>query len=60
MLLETDAPFLPVADRAGEKADSAMLIPVAQQIAALRGISAQQVVDCTRDNARRLFGLGRS
>lgn len=58
MLLETDAPFLPVYDRREEKALPSMIATVAETIAALRrDITPQEVIDETRKNAVKLYQL---
>lgn len=60
MLLETDAPFLLPAHLAqtGAPALSDMIVFVAQAVAEIRGdVSPQQVLDITRENAKRLFAI---
>lgn len=56
LLLETDAPFLPPARLAGQKADPSMIAYAAEEVSRVRGdISAQEVVDIAAENSRRLF-----
>lgn len=58
ILLETDAPFLPPVQLAGQKADSSMIAWAAEEVARVRGdMSAQEVVDIAAENSRRLFRL---
>lgn len=57
ILLETDSPYLaPEPDR-GKRNSSLNLPYVAQAIADLKGISYEEVVRITEQNARKLFGL---
>lgn len=55
ILLETDCPYLSPEPERGKRNSSLNLSYVAQEIARLRGISYEEVVDATRENARRLF-----
>ena len=58
LLLETDAPFLPPACLAGQKADSSMIAWAAEEISRVRGdASPQEIVDIAAANSRRLFRL---
>ncbi len=58
LLLETDAPFLPPAHLAGEKAYPDMISFVAEKIAEIRGdVSAQEVLDIAYENAKKLYNL---
>lgn len=57
ILLETDSPYLaPVPNRG--KRNSSLNIPyIAEEIAKIKGISYEEVVNTTNANAKRLFGL---
>lgn len=55
LLLETDAPYLAPEPYRGKRNDSGKLIYVAQTIAQLRGISVEEVIRQTCENAKRLF-----
>lgn len=58
LLLETDCPFLAPAAQAGQRATSDMIAVVCETVAEVRGgISAQQVADTARENARRMFSI---
>lgn len=58
LVLETDAPFLPPACLAGQKADSAMIAWAAEEISRVRGdASPQEIVDIAAENSRRLFRI---
>lgn len=55
LLLETDAPYMAPVPFRGKRNDSTLIAHVARTIAGLRDISAQEVIDTTRENAKRLF-----
>lgn len=55
ILLETDSPYLAPEPHRGERNSSLYLPYVAEAIAELRGISVEEVVSVTEENARRLF-----
>lgn len=57
ILLETDSPYLAPEPHRGERNSSLNLPYVAKEIAALKGISYEEVVACTEENAKRLFHL---
>lgn len=55
ILLETDSPYLAPEPYRGTRNSSLNLPYVAQEIAALKGISYEEVVEITAENAKRLF-----
>lgn len=57
LLLETDAPYLSPVPNRGKRNDSRNIAYTAQRIAELRGMDAQELVDITTDNAKRLYGI---
>lgn len=57
LLLETDAPDQPPAWRRGQRNEPGELPRIGATIAALRGISPDQLAEATTANARRLFAL---
>ncbi len=57
LLLETDAPYLAPKPHRGKRNSSLYLPYVVEQIAALKGISAQEVEEATWQQAAALFGL---
>jgi TatD DNase family protein len=57
MVLETDAPYLTPAPNRGQRNDSRQLVYVVDMIAGLKGISPEEVVKVTEENARRLYRL---
>ena len=59
ILLETDCPYLAPEPNRGKRNSSLNLPYVAKEIAALRGITEEEVIETTRENALRLFTKGR-
>ncbi|MBY6189069.1 TatD family hydrolase [Microbulbifer agarilyticus] len=57
LLLESDAPDMPLAGRQGERNSPEYLPQIAQTLAELRGISPEQVIAQTGKNACTLFGF---
>nr|WP_010132847.1 TatD family hydrolase [Microbulbifer agarilyticus] len=57
LVLESDAPDMPLAGRQGERNSPEYLPQIAQTLAELRGISPQLVIEQTGENTRALFGL---
>lgn len=57
LLLETDAPYLAPVPHRGERCTSALIRHTAETVAAIRGMSADELLSITADNARRLFSL---
>lgn len=57
LLLETDAPDQPDSEIRGGRNEPARLRTVCETIAALRGVSPDEVASATTANAERLFGL---
>ena len=57
IMLETDAPFLPPADKRGQRNEPAYLVETARIVAELKGVSLAELGEVTNANANRLFGL---
>lgn len=57
ILLETDCPYLAPVPHRGERNSSLYLPYVVQEIAELRGISYDEVVEQTEKNGKNLFGI---
>jgi len=58
LLLETDCPYLAPVPFRGRRNDSTLMGYTAEAVAAIRGISREEVEALTWDNACRFFGLG--
>lgn len=59
ILLETDCPYLAPEPYRGKRNCSVYLNQVAAEIANLKEMDVKSVIDITRENARKLFGLCR-
>ena len=57
LLIETDCPYMAPVPHRGERNDSTLIPFTAEVIAAVRGITAQQVLDLTSKNAKELFNI---
>ncbi len=57
IILETDAPFLPPVPHRGKRNESAYVIHVADKLAELLDVPAQEVAEITTRNASQLFNL---
>ena len=58
LVLETDSPYLAPVPHRGERNDSTFLPLVVSKIAQLKGVSEEEVIRVTEDNANRLIGAG--
>ncbi len=59
LVLETDCPYLAPEPNRGKRNSSLNLIYVAQEIAKLKGISCEEVITITENNAKKMYGLSR-
>jgi TatD DNase family protein len=57
LLLETDGPYLAPVPHRGKRNEPAFVRQVAERIAAVRGVSVEELVAATGENARRVFQL---
>lgn len=57
LLLETDSPYMAPEPLRGQKSDSSMIKYTAAAMAEIKGVSAEEMIRITRDNACRLFGI---
>ncbi|MGN0460423.1 MAG: TatD family hydrolase [Ruminococcus sp.] len=57
LLLETDAPYLAPVPYRGKRNDSSLIPYVAEKIAEIRGISPQELINITTENAKRMYGI---
>lgn len=56
LLLETDAPYLAPVPYRGKLCHSAYIYYTAAKLAEIKGVTAEQVISKTAENAKRLFG----
>ncbi len=57
ILLETDAPYMAPTPFRGKRNNSILIDYVAEEIAGIRGITKEEVIAVTEENARRLFKI---
>jgi len=57
LVLETDAPYLPPVPYRGQRNESAYLVPIAQKVAELTGLTPDEVARLTTRNAGEVFGF---
>ena len=57
ILIETDCPFMAPEPHRGTRCDSRMVRLTAAKLAEIRGISVDEALRATRENAQRLFGI---
>ena len=57
ILLETDCPYMAPEPFRGRRNDSTLIKYVAEEIARLKDISADEVISVTEENAKRLFAV---
>ena len=58
IVLETDTPYMAPEPHRGKRNTSAYLPYVAAQIAQIKGVTPEEVIRCTADNARNMYRLG--
>lgn len=57
LLIETDAPYLAPQSKRGRPNEPAYIVETAEVVAAVKGISLEQLIQVTSQNAHCLFGL---
>ena len=57
LLLETDAPYMAPVPFRGKRNDSRKIALVAEKIAEIRSMDAQELLNITAENARRLYNI---
>lgn len=57
LLLETDAPYLSPVPYRGKRCDSSLIIHTAAKIAEIRGMSVEDVLKFTKENACKFYGI---
>ena len=58
LLVETDSPYLAPSPHRGKRNEPAYTKLVVEEIAALRGLTAEEIASITTENAHRLFNFG--
>ena len=57
IVIETDCPYLAPTPHRGERNDSRLLIYVADAIAEIKGVSRQEVISVTCENALKMYRI---
>lgn len=57
LLIETDCPYMSPVPFRGKRCDSTMIAYTAEKIAEVRGTTAQDILNLTAENAKRLFEI---
>lgn len=57
LLVETDCPYMTPVPFRGKRNDSSLIPYTAEKIAEVRGVTAQEILDLTAENARALFRI---
>lgn len=57
LLLETDSPYMAPVPKRGERNDSRNIVHIAQKIAEIRSMTADEIIRIAADNGRRLFAI---
>ena len=57
IMLETDAPYMAPEPYRGRRCDSSLIPLMAEKVAGLRGLTAEEVLRVTLENGKRFFGI---
>lgn len=57
MVLETDAPYMAPTPFRGKRCDSSMIKYTAQKVAEIKNVNISDVLEITKNNAKKLFGV---
>ena len=57
LMIETDAPYMSPVPKRGTRNDSRYLIYIAEKLAEIKGISTEEMIRITEENAKRFFGI---
>lgn len=57
IVLETDCPYLAPVPYRGKRNDSSKIAYVAEELAAIKGVTAEEVLRITNENGRTLYGI---
>ena len=57
LLLETDCPYMAPVPYRGKRCDSSMIAYTAEKAAEIKGISVQELVNITCENAKRIYSI---
>ena len=57
LMLETDCPYMAPEPYRGQRCDSSMIAKIAEKAAEIKGVSPQEILDVTAENAKRFFRI---
>ncbi len=57
LMIETDAPYMSPVPKRGTRNDSRNLIYIAEKLAEIKGISTEELIRITEENAKRFFDI---
>ncbi len=57
LMLETDSPYMSPVPCRGRRNDSRHLVHIAEKLAEIKGVSAEELIRITTENGRRFFGI---
>ena len=57
LVIETDSPYLSPTPHRGERNSSLYIHYVAEKIAEIKGLSVEEVIETTTENAKNFFGI---
>lgn len=57
LLLETDCPYMAPVPFRGKRCDSSMIVYTAERAAEVKGVTVQEILDITCENAMRFYGI---
>ena len=57
LMLETDCPYMAPEPWRGQRCNSLMISSIAQKAAEIKGMTAQEIIDITNENAKRFFKI---
>lgn len=57
LLIETDCPYLTPQPQRGRRNEPALMVHTAKEVAAVRGLTLEEIAAATADNAKRLFRI---
>ena len=57
LLLETDCPYMAPVPCRGQRNDSSLIAHIAERIAEIRGIDAQELINAANENGRIMYGI---
>ena len=58
LLIETDSPYLTPVPYRGKRNEPSYVEFVAQEVASIKGITVEEVIRVTTENAKKIYGIG--